>query len=266
MNSASVFKNQGIINEKVRIPESPLEEDTPQDEPLSPEALSDDSFDEGQPPETDAELTSDGHTLNNDTGDENAAAEELFQEPEPEPEPEPPFPSREELCELYEQQLAELCTTVAEQAYYDAFSRKKAQLKSCIAQVKELTDALAESHRQFIDEYTEELKYMAIEIAEKMILEKIQEDDLILQRLVMHSVKSVKNAEWLNLEISERLVKLVDVMKTELEKPEYNGKAHVIPIAGTDDVCRVTTEDGTIVSTISTQAKSLRAAFDDLRD
>jgi len=117
------------------------------------------------------------------------------------------------------------------------------------------------AHRQFIEEFTKELKYMAVDIAEKIILEKISEDDLILQRLVLQTVNNVKNAEWLNVEISERLVGLVDGIKKELEKPEYNGRAFVFPVAGSDSVCRVTTNDGTVVSTIEVQAANLRKTF-----
>ncbi len=274
MNSASVFKNQSLITEqeRVRIPDMELEEKTQNNELIcSEEQISNDSYYEDQALEATEETAQVEDTLDDADSCENEASElseEFIQEPEPElelPPPEPLFPSREELQGIYEQQLAELCASAAEQAYYDALARKKADIRNCIGQVKELMDELAASQRQFIEEYTDELKYMAIEIAEKMILEKIGENDMILQRLVMQSVKNVKNAEWLNLEISERLLNLVDVMKTELDKPEYNGKAHVIPIVGTDDVCRVTTEDGTIVSSISVQAKNLRDVFDDLR-
>ena len=122
-------------------------------------------------------------------------------------------------------------------------------------------DELAAAQQRFVEQYSEELKYMAVDIAEKMILEKISEDDAILQRLVLQSVGSLKNAQWLNVEISDRLVGLVDSVRAELTKPEYNGKATAFPVAGTDGLCRVTTEDGTIVSSIEAQAQNLREAF-----
>ena len=78
---------------------------------------------------------------------------------------------------------------------------------------------------------------------------------------MLQSVSSLKNAAWLNVEISERLVGLVDFIRKELDKPEYNGRATAFPVAGTDGICRVTTEDGTIVSSIEAQAQNLRSAF-----
>lgn len=269
MNSASVFKNQGFIdkNERVRIPDVELDENALEEElTLEAEEAAANAGEENKPIDQEStvqpELNSVEEPFEMAQDDEAPASEgEPAPEPVAEPEPQPQYPTQEELCKIYEQQLSELCANVAEHAYYDALNRKKAELRDTIEDVKALMDELAISQRRFIDEYTEELKYMAVDIAEKMILEKIEKDDTILERLVLQSIKNVKNADWLNVEISERLVNLVDKIKRELDKPEYSGRAHVIPVVGTDDICRVTTEDGTIVSTIEVQAKNLRAAF-----
>ncbi|NLV87615.1 MAG: hypothetical protein GX025_10445 [Clostridiales bacterium] len=266
MNSASVFKNLEFIekDERVRIPDVELlhiegsehiegaEQATSEYED---EITSDEDF-ETEDTESGAEKCENGEVI------QEAEEEKLPEfEPEPEPEPLPQYPSGEELRQIYEQELSAMCEDFAQQAYYDALNRKKAELRDTIAEVSSLMDELSQNHRDFIEEYTEELKFMAVDIAEKMIHEKIDEDDLILQRLVLHTIKSVRNTEWMNVELSDRLASLVDSIKAELEKPEYEGKAHVVPIAGTDDVCRVTMQDGTIVCTISTQAENLREAF-----
>jgi flagellar assembly protein FliH len=253
----NVYKSQSFIskNERVRIPDVDYENISNDRE------LHEETYDESASSE--------------DAANETAFAEETFSEQSGKEEPgisdikkheeksssHAAILSRDELYELYEQNLKELANSVAQQAYYDALNKKKAELKDCISEVQNLMDELVMAHRQFIDEYTNELKYMAVDIAEKMILEKIGEDDTILQRLVLQTVNSVKNAEWLNVEVSERLVGLVDQIKKELEKPEYNGRAFVFPVAGSDSVCRVTTNEGTIVSTIEVQAENLRKAF-----
>lgn len=175
--------------------------------------------------------------------------------------PQPKIPSKEELQVIYERNLKELATSVAQQAYFDALNKKKAELRDCISGVQTLMDELVVTHGKFIEEFTSELKYMATDIAEKIILEKISEDDLILRRLVLQTVNNVKNAEWLNVEISERLVGLVDVIKKELDKPEYNGRSFVFPVSGTDSVCRVVTNEGAIVSSVEDQINNLREEF-----
>ena len=102
---------------------------------------------------------------------------------------------------------------------------------------------------------------MAVDIAEKMLLEKINMDDAVLKRLVLQNLKNVKTAEWISVELSERLVGLVDSVKKELDAAEFKGRVSVSAVAEKEDTCRVTTEDGTVVSTISVQADNLRKAF-----
>lgn len=264
---SSIYKSRSFItkNERVTIPDVVFPDEKT---PLSPQA--DDEFIEDAP----------------ETGAEAVSEEDAVPDPEPsaeKPEPpaaepakavqEPPAPeiriqippvSKELISKYYFKELQELSADVAEQAYYDALNKKKAELRDCISGVQSMMDELVCAQQKFIEDFTNELKYMAVDIAEKMILEKIGEDDMILQRLVMQTVANVKNADWLNVEVSERLVKLVDFVNRELEKPEYNGKAHAFPVAGTDGVCRVVTNEGAIVSSIEVQADNLRRAFRNL--
>ena len=94
-----------------------------------------------------------------------------------------------------------------------------------------------------------------------MLLEKIDVDDTVLKKLVLQNVKNVKNAVWINVELSERLVGLVDSVKKELESSDYKGRISVFAVAEKEDTCRITTDEGTIVSTIGVQADNLRKAF-----
>ncbi len=175
------------------------------------------------------------------------------------------LPDKEALSQIYKKELEELsraaAQAAAQSAYFDALNKKKSELRECVTNVQKLLDELAQRHEDFIEQYTNELKYMAIDIAEKMILEKISNDDAILQKLVLQNVRAVKNADWIGVELSERLVGLVDFVRKELDMPEYRGRASVIAVADKIDTFRITTEEGTLVSTISVQADNLRRAF-----
>ena len=170
---------------------------------------------------------------------------------------------------IYETELEALAKAsaqaAAQTAYFDALNQKKCELKDCISSVKTMLNELSQKHQEFIENYTNELKYMAVDIAEKMILEKISADDSVLNKLVLQNVKAVKNADWIGVELSERLVGLVDYVKKELEMPEYR-KASVTTVADKEDTLRITTDEGTLVSTISVQANNLRKAFQEAED
>lgn len=269
MNSAHVFKRQSFIakNERVRIPDGSIKHDA-----INPKGASENYERAINPRVTDEDenkaIKSENCLSDTIYEDKYFQAEtawddknEIWKNSRKEASGFIEEPDGQMLSGIYKRELEELSASVAENAYFDALNKKKGELRDCISSVQNMMDELTRKHNEFIEQYTSELKYMAVDIAEKLMFEKIGEDDAILHRLVLQSVNSVKNAEWLRVELSERLVGLVDFMKKELEKPEYKGRAHVFPIAGTDDVCRVTTEDGTIVSTIGVQTNNLRKAF-----
>ena len=114
----------------------------------------------------------------------------------------------------------------------------------------------------YFEKYERELKYLAIEIAQKMIISRIEEDDLTLNRLVMQTVNASKGSAWLKVEISEHLVGLVDTLKEELKNADDYCRMEVVPTASPDDTVRVSGEQGTVDASISTQAENLRVAFE----
>lgn len=174
---------------------------------------------------------------------------------------EPKQLTKDELAVIYAKELAELKQAAAENAYFDALKQKKSELRDCVSSVQRTLDELITAQEAFMADYINELKLMAVDIAEKMILEKISDDDLLLQKLVVQSVRNVKNAEWINVELSEQLVRLVDAIKGELDSPEYKGRTSFTPVSGRADTFRVVTEDGTLVGSVGAQAENLRRAF-----
>ena len=94
-----------------------------------------------------------------------------------------------------------------------------------------------------------------------MVLTKIEEDDKMLEKLVLQTVSEVKNTAWLDVEISEKLITVIDYIRDELDKSGGKGRVTVTPKACPKDTCRVNTEEGTIVSTVTVQAENLRNLF-----
>jgi flagellar biosynthesis/type III secretory pathway protein FliH len=190
----------------------------------------------------------------------DAQAEESA-EAEPIAPPEPPPLTREELIELYQPELRRICEEEAQRAYLDARMRKAGELKQCIAEVEQRMEELEDQQHTYMTTYAKDLKYLAVEIAEKFVNQKINENDRTLQKLVMNTVGKVKNANWMTVELSDRLVELIGYLKTELQKPEYHGGAEVSPISAPADTVRVTTDSGTIDASVSVQANNLRSLF-----
>lgn len=173
---------------------------------------------------------------------------------------ETPPPSREELGQIFKDEIDEICKDAAEKAYYEALAREKEKIRACIEGVKQQLDEMQVLQDQFFTRYVQELKYFAIEVAEKMILEKIRDDDKILRKLVMQLISREQNTNWLRIELSDRLVSLIEQLKFELAQSEQS-KVSVSPVAAPEDTCRAITENGTTIATISVQADALRKEF-----
>lgn len=213
------------------------------------------------PPVPEAENPDENETQQQPEEECRSKPEEQEETALPAPAYTPAVMSREELTVYYQKELDEIRCEAEQRAYTDALRQKRSELNQAIERVDAQLAAMQEMQTQYMKQYAKELKFLAVDIAEKMIAEKIAEDDMALSKLVMQMVTSVKNASWINVEVSEQLVSLVEAIRKELEKPEYHGRAYVTPTASARDTCRVTTEDGTVVATISAQAQNLRNAF-----
>jgi len=203
---------------------------------------------------------------------EDTAEQAAPPETEPRPEPEvrtiikevyiePPPLTREDIERMYRDDIAEICRQAEERAYNDARKAKEAEISRCIAEVEALLREIRLEQEQYMERYIRELKYFAVDIAEKLILQKISEDDMVLEKLVLKTVSESLGSQWLKVEVSNRLTKLVERLKEELNKPEYRGQAMVTPVEAPIDTCRVVTESGATVATVSVQAENLRRVF-----
>jgi len=178
---------------------------------------------------------------------------EIYRDPEP--------LTRGDIERIYRKEISEICRQAERQAYSDALAAKEEEIAGCIGEVEALLDEIRVAQERYMEKYIGELKYFSIEVAEKMILEKIGEDDLILNKMVLQAVSGMKNSQWLRVEVSDRLTRLTEFLKNELSGPEYLGKASVVPVAAPPDTCRIVSESGATVATVSVQADNLRRAF-----
>jgi flagellar biosynthesis/type III secretory pathway protein FliH len=160
------------------------------------------------------------------------------------------------LAELKEQMLE-----VREEAFRDELIRQRAQIQQAIDDMGRGMRALEETHKAYILEYTEELKYMALDIAERILRKEIDGHKYVLEALALELVTEVKDAPWINVEVSEEVEGLAEYLRTQLNKAEHGKTIYVEAKDVPADSLRIATEEGVIDATISTQIRQLREAF-----
>lgn len=174
---------------------------------------------------------------------------------------EPIVPTRAELMERCQDEINEIKREAAQQAYSDALNAKRGELQGCLDRVDAMLVEMQKTQQEFLDKYASELKYLAIDIAETILLTKIEEDDMALKDLVMQTVGRIRNAQWLDVQVSDKLMTLVEYLKAEFQKPEYRGRASVNPKPCLNDTVRVENQDGTVIASVRTQTQQLRESF-----
>ncbi len=146
----------------------------------------------------------------------------------------------------------------SQEAYFNALNQKKTEITGLIQQVGQSLEEMEKMQTAYFETYARQLNTLSLEIAEKLIQRKIEQDDLTLQTLVMETVDRVKNATWLKVEVSDHLLGLVEKLRSDLQSME---RAEVVPAPDSDGTVRVSTETGTIDASISTQIDNLRRVF-----
>lgn len=192
--------------------------------------------------------------------------QEIQTETEPEIEEtneEAPLPelSEEELRVLFKPQWEALRPELERRAYRDAVAAARARLESCLNEMNRHLANLDEIHDRFLKEYAESLKYLAVDIAEKWILTRLESNDQILENLVMQAVADVKNAKWMDIKLSEKMVRLAETIEKDLEAPEFAGRVQISAVDSPVGTCMIHTDVGDMDASIQTQARQLKKVF-----
>ncbi|MCR5815532.1 MAG: hypothetical protein K6F91_01465 [Ruminococcus sp.] len=106
-----------------------------------------------------------------------------------------------------------------EQARIDGFEegkRIKAQeteefFKAMAKQIDEIKTA----QQQAFDEYAEQLKFFAVDVAEDVVKRKVESDDLYLENLVKRALLGFKDADYISVTMSENLSMLAKKLKED---------------------------------------------------
>ncbi len=149
----------------------------------------------------------------------------------------------------------------SERAYQNTVNTRKLELEKKLEEIDGVLSQLQQTHGDFLEKYADELKYLAVDIAEKFVLNKLDENDQLLKKLVFEAVADVKNSSWLEIELSNSVSSMIDEIKQELDEKGFGSRTTVTTKFKDKGKISVSGEEGTIVADISTQAQNLKDLF-----
>ena len=147
------------------------------------------------------------------------------------------------------------------EAYRDVLIEKKEAITEALGLLEKSRKSQEQGFADFINEFTAELKYMALDIAERILHREIDENIHALDLLVLQQVAEVKNTSWINVEVTDRIDGLAEHLKDRLDKAEQGKLIFVETKDAPADTCRIVTEEGVVDATLSIQLRQLREAF-----
>lgn len=144
----------------------------------------------------------------------------------------------------------------------EGLTEKRVEIESKLSELDRLMEQLSQEQESFLRQYQEGLAALSLEIAQKVLDEAVMADDTLMRPLVRKAVSSVKNAEWISIEVSGKLPGLVEGLKKELagrpDMPRLDVQGSDLPPGG----CRVHTPEGMVDASVSTQLGNLKSLFD----
>ncbi|MPN14088.1 hypothetical protein SDC9_161414 [bioreactor metagenome] len=115
--------------------------------------------------------------------------------------------------------------------------------------------------QQIINNYEKDLTKLAIDIAEKIIKQKINESDSIISNIIKNVIKDYRNVDWIKVYISSSddviAIQADKNLINELNKISNDVKIEILEELSEGSVI-VETPDGIVDSSISTQLKNLK--------
>lgn len=173
--------------------------------------------------------------------------------------------AKSESSRLMEQAKADV-GRIREEAYKkgreEGLTEKRVEIEAKLSELDRLMERLSQEQETFLRQYQEGLAALSLEIAQKVLGEAVVADDTMMRPLVRKAVSSVKNAEWISVEVSATLPGLVEGLKKELvgrsDMPRVDVHGSDLPPGS----CRVHTPEGMVDASVSTQLGNLKSLFD----
>ncbi len=128
-----------------------------------------------------------------------------------------------------------------------------------IKEIQDTLDEMQQAQNSYFKHYKKELKYLALDIAEKIMQKMISENDTVLGDMVKQVMSTIKNADWVTVEVSDKLVNLVDKLKDEFTADLRN--IDIVSVDKSKDSVVVKTSDGIIDASVSAQLDNIKELF-----
>ncbi len=173
----------------------------------------------------------------------------------------------DEIIEQAQKKSDEICSKAYNDGFQKGIEAKADELNSYMKKLENLLEELRNSQEEYFAIYSKELKALSLDVAEKLVCQKLDEDDTMIFPMVRSAIKSIRDAKWIKVEISDKLRNIASALENSLSegRPSQNIEVELRRDAH-KGTCVVHTAEGVIVASVLTQIENIREYFSKYKD
>ncbi len=160
-------------------------------------------------------------------------------------------------------QATQLRQEAIEEGEKKGFEDKTKLLENLALYISHSIEEIKKERNEFFEQYAKELRHLAVDISEKVIAQKIEEDDMIMYGVIKDALRYVRDTKWVKAEVSAELTGYIDTLEKELAASGQNVE-FILTNGLPKESCIINTSDGLVDATLSEQLKNLREFIDNL--
>lgn len=167
---------------------------------------------------------------------------------------------RDEIIKHAQMQAGEIFEKARQQGMKAGKQEKLDEIAQKLVWLEETLQEMKALQNKRFDDFSDELKWIACDVASALVYKKIDEDDLFLKELVKSAVKEAKGAEWISVELSSKLGNLVSQLKEDYENSDVKTEFETVTDGDVGDVI-VNGSDRKVVASVREQLSNIREYF-----
>lgn len=157
------------------------------------------------------------------------------------------------------QQEAELIQqNAAQEGQRQGFASVVNEVQETAGRLEQAVARFEGDRAAFEVEYEEQLKWLAMEIAGKVLAKKVSEDDAEMLEMVDKAVQSVRGEPWIRVEVAQEMAHLIDRLTALYDQYDHISVSAIPAETGT---VHVETPSGVVDASLRTQLSNLRDYF-----
>lgn len=167
---------------------------------------------------------------------------------------------RQEIIKHAQMQAGEIFEKARQQGIKAGKQEKLDEISQTLLQLEETLQEMKALQNERFDSFSDEIKWLSCDVASALVYKKIDEDDMFLKELVKAAVKEAKGAEWISVELSDKLGNLVAQLKKDFENSDVKTEFETVSDKDVGDIV-VNGSDRKVVASVREQLSNIREYF-----